>query len=98
MAVFSMHINEVEFTVCPESSDPFYKVTYYIKWVTTSWTYCIPLSSVQVDILARLLYLEGLDINKCGVQGNTALMYAAIQVIINIELLHSFNPNSIVVK
>ena len=27
------------FTVCPRSSDPFYKVAYYIKWVTTSWTY-----------------------------------------------------------
>ena len=26
-------------TVCPGSSDPFYIVTYYIKWVTTSWTY-----------------------------------------------------------
>ena len=26
-------------TVCPGSSDPFYVVTYYIKWVTTSWTY-----------------------------------------------------------
>ena len=25
-------------TVCPGSSDPFYIVTYYIKWVTTSWT------------------------------------------------------------
>ena len=25
-------------TVCPRSSDPFYIVTYYIKWVTTSWT------------------------------------------------------------
>ena len=23
-------------TVCPESSDPFYVVIYYIKWVTTS--------------------------------------------------------------
>ena len=28
-------------SVCPGSSDPFYIVTYYIKWVTTSWTYCI---------------------------------------------------------
>ena len=28
-------------TVCPGSSDPFYIVTYYTKWVTTSWTYCI---------------------------------------------------------
>ena len=27
------------YTVCPRSSDPFYKVPYYIKWVTTSWTY-----------------------------------------------------------
>ena len=24
-------------TVCPRSSDPFY-ITYYLKWVTTSWT------------------------------------------------------------
>ena len=24
--------------VCPRSSDPFYIVTYYIRWVTTSWT------------------------------------------------------------
>ena len=28
-------------TMSPESSDPFYIVTYYIKWATTSWTYCI---------------------------------------------------------
>ena len=26
-------------TVCPRSSDPFYIVSYYMKWVTTSWTY-----------------------------------------------------------
>ena len=26
-------------TVCPRNSDPFYEVPYYIKWVTTSWTY-----------------------------------------------------------
>ena len=26
------------FTVCPRSSDPFYIVSYDIKWVTTSWT------------------------------------------------------------
>ena len=23
---------------CPRSSDPFYRVIYYIKWGTTSWT------------------------------------------------------------
>ena len=26
-------------TMCPRSSDPFYIVTYHIKWVTTPWTY-----------------------------------------------------------
>ena len=29
------------YTICPRSSDPFYIVAYYIKWVTTSWTYGI---------------------------------------------------------
>ena len=32
-------------TVCPRSSDPSYTVIYYIKWVTTSWTYSIIYSS-----------------------------------------------------
>ena len=30
---------DIYYTVCPRSSDPFYGGTYYIKWVTTSWTY-----------------------------------------------------------
>ena len=29
------------YTVCPGSSDPFYTVAYYIKWVTTSRTHSI---------------------------------------------------------
>ena len=29
---------ELPGTVCPRSSDPFYIIPYYIKWVTTSWT------------------------------------------------------------
>ena len=33
-----MYIEMYERTVCPRSSDPFYIATYYIKWVTTSWT------------------------------------------------------------
>ena len=28
-------------TICPGSSDPFHKITYYIKWVTISRTYSI---------------------------------------------------------
>ena len=27
------------YTICPGSSYPFYIVTYYIEWVTTSWTH-----------------------------------------------------------
>ena len=43
------------FTICPKSIEPFYKVSYYIKWVTTSWTHSIfstfsPLSLYQVKI------------------------------------------------
>ena len=26
-------------TVCPGSSDPFHIVSYFMKWVTTSWTH-----------------------------------------------------------
>ena len=26
-------------TIYPRSSDPFYIVTYYMKWVSTSWTH-----------------------------------------------------------
>ena len=31
----------IAFTICPGSSGPFYKVTYYIKWFTTFWTHSI---------------------------------------------------------
>ena len=30
--------NDMDLTVCPRSSESFYIVTYYMKWVTTSWT------------------------------------------------------------
>ena len=26
-------------TVCPKSIDPFYMISYNMKWVTASWTY-----------------------------------------------------------
>ena len=28
-------------TVCPRNSDPLYIVSYFIKWVSASWTYSI---------------------------------------------------------
>ena len=36
--------------MCPRRSDPFYVVTYYIKWVTTSWTYIDIEIETQTDI------------------------------------------------
>ena len=32
-----------KYTICPRSSNPFYLVTYNVKWVTTSWTNSIVL-------------------------------------------------------
>ena len=40
-------------TVCPGSSDTFYVVTYYIKWVTTSWTYSM--CTIQIMKITILL-------------------------------------------
>ena len=39
--------------MCPGSSDPFYIVTYYIKWVTTSWTYSI--LTIEMDNLRNTM-------------------------------------------
>ena len=38
-------------TVC---SDPFYLVDYYVKWVTTSWTYCSSEYFAQIPYKDRI--------------------------------------------
>ena len=38
-------------TVCPGSSDTFHIVSYYIKWVTTSWTHGI---SACIDMVCQI--------------------------------------------
>ena len=35
----SMKVGSSLATRCPNRSDPYYLVAFYIKWVTTSWTY-----------------------------------------------------------
>ena len=40
--------------MCSRSSDPFYVLTYYIQWVTTSWTH-------SIRVLIQMAYG---DINK----------------------------------
>ena len=48
-------------TVCPRSSDPFYIVIYYRKWVTTSWTYSIILFAhpKNLGLLQWCLFSKG---------------------------------------
>ena len=43
-SIFIRYLSSIQirihmFTVCPRSLDPFYEVTYYIKWFETAWTY-----------------------------------------------------------
>ena len=42
-------------TVCSGSSDPFDVVSYYIKWVTTSWTHSN--SEIGVHVRSDIGYL-----------------------------------------
>ena len=48
-------------TICPGSSDPFYIVSYYINWVTTSWTH-----GMTICLLLLYIYIsmEGVKKNK----------------------------------
>ena len=44
-------------TVCPRSSNPIFVAIYYIKWITTSWTYSsmvVVKSSKFICIMSRL--------------------------------------------
>ena len=34
------------FTICPRSSDPYYIVAYYIRWVNATWTFSMKHSVV----------------------------------------------------
>ena len=38
-------------TVCPRSSDPFYTISYCVKWITTSWTHSIDMEKASKYLL-----------------------------------------------
>ena len=42
------YVQSCNYTVCPISLHPIYKVTYYVKWVKNSWTYDIILNWTKV--------------------------------------------------
>ena len=50
-------------TECPGSSDPFYILTYYIKWVTTSWTHSILYDSIKFALKIRYEIFLHIDSN-----------------------------------
>ena len=56
--LYLYHLIHSIINVCPKSSYPFYKVSYYIKWVTTSWTYSIPLSICHLDLRTWLMLVR----------------------------------------
>ena len=44
-------------TICRRSSDPFYIINHYIKWVTTSWTHSILVKVAKGIILYKIVSL-----------------------------------------
>ena len=63
--------------MCPRSSDPFYIVSYYIKWVTTTWTHSMlnmftfdelsvsPLLSLQfLGVMSYHMHMENMQYAK----------------------------------
>ena len=42
--------------MCPRSSDPLYIITYYIIWVTTSWTYSITTQCNYDNFFTKLMW------------------------------------------
>ena len=65
--------------VCPRSSDLFYVVTYYIKWVTTSWTDSIKsiLNNNHANNCIALVLVITLDVFCLKVYDRTS--YSLIQ-------------------
>ena len=53
--------------MCLRSSDPFYRVSYYIKWVTTSWTGSI-FNGYDFELFNNLSYIE-LTTDLCDSSG-----------------------------
>ena len=54
------------YTVCPGSSDPFFRVSDYIKWDTTSWTHgTLAIGGKLAKYLVRK-YLRKIDYSREG--------------------------------
>ena len=57
--IYILHIYiSIVHTVCPRSSDPFYIVSCYIKWGTTSWTHSMYIYIFRAHFLTISLSLK----------------------------------------
>ena len=48
----------MNYTICPRSSDPIYILSYYIKWVTTSWTQSNISTMVNIKVVQILSFVH----------------------------------------
>ena len=81
-------VEEISYTVCPRISYPFCILNYYIKWVTTSWSYCM-LSHVHLDLWVYLGWellvvvhevnpVEGVDVRQFVEAGGMLLFHVDV--------------------
>ena len=61
--ILRIHTHVIINTVCPWSLDLFHLLTDYIKWIRTSWTYCILLIAVYV-LSCQFLYSDSIQKNR----------------------------------
>ena len=55
-------------TVCPRILDPFYIVTYFIKWTKTFWTYSMPFWAVNRSNHSEPTnYIHRIQCSNCNV-------------------------------
>ena len=71
------------------SSDPFYIVSYYIKWVTTSWTHSI---SLLTNAVAHgLVLLKARSAGTCRLNKSNIFLDINVVVVYHLVITESVN-------
>ena len=69
--------NIPQITVCTRYLDPFYVVTYYMKWAKTSWTYSIHIHTYAFTVQCTLYaFLRALHVNNQIIKIRKTLHFA----------------------
>ena len=67
-------------TICPRSSDPYYIVSYCIKWVTTSWTYSRNNNNIMSFTLLKHMYSDILTFSYFSDTDENRVIYKRVVV------------------